>query len=403
MKNISLFILTFGLSLASFGQNRCHTDEYLEHLVQENPELLVKKAEQDKAFRSFLENKSQLKQSSGPGDIVNIPVVFHVLYRNNVQNIPDARIYEQIDRLNKDYSATNTDTSTVPAEFKPFISDTKIRFLLASEDPDGNPTTGITRTSTTNYSFDVNLDDIKYNSTGGHDAWSPDDYLNIWIGNISSGILGYATPPYNAGNNSDGVVIGYNFVGNSSSGAYNKGRTATHEVGHYLGLEHVWGTGGCSSDDGINDTPDQSGPNYGIPVHPSPSCSSNDMFMNYMDYGNDEVLVMYTLDQKTRMEYALDVLRNGLAKPEPVGIKESTPNLISLYPNPATDIVNVTFKDHLNHGTLSIIDIAGRVYQTLEVENTNQLTLDVSQLIEGLYFIQFKNNHQNVQQKIVIK
>lgn len=403
MKKISLIFLSIGLSIATFGQQRCHTDEYLQHMIEADPEFAVKKAEMDEDFKAYSLLKSSMKQAAAPGDLVYIPVVFHVVYRNNAQNIPDARIYEQIERLNQDYSATNPDTNTVPDEFKPFISDTKVRFVLATIDPDGNATTGITRHSTETYAFDINADDIKYTSQGGADAWDTDDYLNIWVGNISAGILGYAMPPINAGNNNDGVVIGYKYVGNTSNGQYNKGRTATHEVGHYLGLEHVWGNGGCSSDDGIQDTPSQAGPNYGTPVHPSPSCSSNDMFMNYMDYGNDEVLVMFTTDQKTRMEYALDVLRNGLGSLQPVGVEENTPDLLSVYPNPSSDIVNVSFKENVDNGSLAIVDITGRVYHSQSVENTSKVTLDVSNMVQGLYFVQFKDNKQNIQQKIVIR
>lgn len=403
MKKISLLLLSLGLSIASFGQHRCHTDEYVNHLTEENPELITKKAELEEGFQEYRLQNSHLKQSAAASNLVYIPVVFHVVYRNNQQNIPDARIFEQIERLNQDYSATNPDTADVPAEFKPFVSDTKVRFVLATVDPDGNTTTGITRTSTTEFSFDINNDGIKYSTMGGVDAWDPDNFLNIWVGNISAGILGYATPPFNAGNSSDGVVIGYKYVGNGSSSQYDLGRTATHEVGHYLGLEHVWGQGGCSSDDGINDTPKQSAPNYGVPTHPTSSCGSNDMFMNYMDYGNDEVLVMFTVDQKDKMEYSLDIIRNGLATSEPVGLGEETPDLISLYPNPSSDIINVTFKENIIEGQLEVIDITGRVYHAQTIENANQATVDVSQMVQGLYFVQFRSNNQFTQQKIVVQ
>lgn len=403
MKRISLIFLTLGLSMAGIAQHRCHTDEYLEHLEKSNPELAVKIEEQRQDYSAYLQQKSNLKQAAAPGDIVYIPVVFHVVHRTNAQNIPDERIFEQIDQLNMDYSATNPDTSTVPTEFKPFISDTKVRFVLANTDPDGNTTTGITRDSTTNFSFDISDDGIKYSSMGGVDAWDTDNYLNIWVGNISAGILGYAMPPVNAGNSNDGVVIGYRYVGYNSNGQYDKGRTATHEVGHYLGLEHVWGQGGCSSDDGIQDTPVQSGPHYGVSSHPLASCGSNDMFMNYMDYGNDEVLVMFTTDQKTKMEYSLDIIRNGLGIAEPVGIEEETPEVLSVYPNPTSDLVNITFKENVDNGQVQIIDVTGRVYFAQQVEGTQKLTIDVSNLVQGLYFVQFKNQYQNVQEKIVIR
>ncbi len=403
MRKIGLLILTLGLSLSGISQDRCHTDHYVDQLIKKDPELETRMAQQEEAYQAYVEQKSKMKQSAAPGDIVNIPVVFHVVYKTNAQNIPDIRILEQINQLNMDYSASNPDTSIVPLEFKPFISDTKIRFLLATVDPDGNPTNGITRDTTSKYSFDIGLDDIKYSSLGGVDAWDTDEYLNIWVGNISSGILGYAMPPVNAGNSNDGVVIGYSYVGYNNNGQYDKGRTATHEVGHYLGLEHVWGQGGCFSDDGIQDTPMQSGPHYGVSVHPIASCESNDMFTNYMDYGNDEVLVMFTTDQKTRMEYSLDILRGDVGMFEPVGIEEEVPELLSVYPNPSSDIVNIDFNENVDAGQLNIIDITGRTYHRQNVSGTEKVTIDVSNFVQGLYFIQFKNNTQSIQHKIVIR
>ncbi len=403
MKKISLIFLTLGLSLISIAQNRCHTDEYLGHLVESNPELAEKIEQQRLDFNAYQQQKSNFKQAAAPEDLVYIPVVFHVVHRTNAQNIPDARIFEQLERLNMDYSATNSDTSTVPTEFKPFISDTKIRFVLATVGPDGNTTTGITRTETDEFSFSINDDGIKYSTLGGVDAWDTDNYLNIWVGNITSGILGYAMPPVNAGNSNDGVVIGYRYVGYGSNWQYNIGRTATHEVGHYLGLEHVWGQGGCSSDDGIQDTPKQSSPHYGESSHPISSCGSNDMFMNYMDYGDDNVLVMFTTDQKTKMEYSLDIIRNGLATSEPVGIEEEAPKVLSVYPNPTSDIVNITFKENVDNGQVQIIDVTGRVYVTENVEGAQKLTIDVSNLGQGLYFVQYKNKYQNAQEKVIVR
>merc|ERR1711974_33936 len=158
----------------------------------------------------------------------------------------------------------------------------------------------------TEWNINTNADDVKDSSKGGSDGWNRDSYLNIWVCNLSSGILGYAYPP-GISANLDGVVIGYKYFGDQGtvSFPFNKGRTTTHEVGHWLGLSHVWGSGGGCTSDNINDTPLQDGPNYGCPNFPElSSCSgqdngpNGDMFMNYMDYVDDRCMMMFSAGQK---------------------------------------------------------------------------------------------------------
>ena len=123
-----------------------------------------------------------------------IPVVVHVVYKTAAENISQAQIDSQIRILNEDFRKKNADVANVPAPFAPLAGDARIEFVLASTDPDGNPTDGVTRTSTNKTSFGSD-DEIKFSSSGGADAWDTTEYLNIWVGNLSGGLLGYAQFP----------------------------------------------------------------------------------------------------------------------------------------------------------------------------------------------------------------
>ena len=230
---------------------------------------------------------------------IEIPVVVNVLYRTSAENISDARIAEQISVLNKDFGATNSDISKVPSEFSAVAAgDTKVRFRLAKT----------VRKSTTVRSWKTN-DAMKKSSSKGIDATDPTQYFNIWVVGDMSSILGYATFPESSGLWNDGVVLAAPFVGvTGASAPYNLGRTATHEVGHYLNLRHIWGDANCGSDL-VADTPTQTTANYGKPTYPlMNTCggvSRSVMFMNYMDYVDDAAMFMFSAGQKDRMQAVL--------------------------------------------------------------------------------------------------
>lgn len=397
-----LFFIT--QSTLSYSQKHCGSDTYSNHLSKQNPNRIALKDRFNTAFEAFKSSSNHHKKKNSD-EIINIPVVFHILYKTAAQNISNNQIYDQIDRLNKDYSATNIDTSNVPLEFQPFISDTKIRFTLADTDPNGNSTTGIVRYNTDTYQFSYQTDDIKYSALDGADAWDTDKYLNIWVGHITNGYLGYATQPIDAGTIKDGVVLGYEYVGNTQSSNYNKGRTATHEIGHYFGLDHIWGQQiGCSYDDGINDTPNQESPHYGVQTHPIATCNSNDMFMNYMDYGNDEALVMFTLGQKEKMEYSLDVYRSQLGSPEPIDINLVNKLSLQVYPNPVSNVLNVEFSSLIKNGKLYIIDITGRTHYSQYISYKKKISIPISHFNSGLYFIGIKEKDKvSTLKKIIIQ
>jgi len=287
--------------------------------------------------RSSIENQARSRRSTARfTGVVHIPVVVHVVYHTAAENISDAQVQSQIAVLNRDYRATNPDVATVPPVFAPLVADSRIEFHLATSDPDGNPTSGITRTSTTTASFPQSGNPIKHTSQGGHDAWPSDRYLNIWVGTVhssSGGLLGYAQFPGGPAD-TDGVVILHSAFGDTGTAAapFDLGRTATHEVGHWLNLYHIWGDDGtgCSGSDEVDDTPNQASENYGTPAFPHVSCSNGpngDLFMDYMDYVDDAAMVMFTHGQASRMEAALDGPRASFlaltppatVMPEPAG------------------------------------------------------------------------------------
>jgi hypothetical protein len=230
---------------------------------------------------------------------IEIPVVVHVIYNTSAQNISDAQVNSQITVLNNDYSATNSDISNTPSLFKPVTSSGfNVHFSIAT----------INHVKSKTKSFSTN-DAVKNTARGGENAIDPQHKLNIWVCNLGQGLLGYAQFP-GSNWNTDGVVILYSAFGSRSVYAggtyiskYDLGRTATHEVGHWMNLRHIWGDdgGSCSGSDLVADTPNQGSENYGCPSFPHVSCSnSGDMSMNYMDYTDDACMYMFSAGQAAR-------------------------------------------------------------------------------------------------------
>ena len=238
--------------------------------------------------------------------VAAIKTVVNVVYRTEDQNVSDAQIKSQIASLNRDFRATNSDKSQTPTPWKGLVTDARIEFRLVKVTR--------TKTSKTGFSFD---DGVKKASTGGIAPFSPNTHLNLWVCALTGGLLGYAQFP-GGPVGTDGVVINFQAFGTSGTAQapFNKGRTATHEVGHYLNLRHIWGdTPDCSGTDMVADTPNCAGPNFGTPTFPVVTCNngpSGDMFVNYMDYTDDAAMFMFTPEQVLRMRTTLETARNGL-------------------------------------------------------------------------------------------
>jgi hypothetical protein len=249
--------------------------------------------------------------------LITIQVVVHVVAKSEEEDISDEQIESQIEVLNQDYRGTNPDRSKVPESWTSLVADPNIQFALATKDPKGEPTNGITRVQTTRDSFGTG-DSVKTRAGGGTPPWATDRYLNIWVCNLGEGLLGYAQFPGGPAK-TDGVVILYTAFGTKGAAAepFNLGRTATHEVGHYLNLRHIWGdTNDCSGSDQVSDTPRAQMPNYGTPDFPHLSCNNGpagDMFMDYMDYVDDAAMFMFTQGQAARMNATLAGPRKKLA------------------------------------------------------------------------------------------
>ena len=249
--------------------------------------------------------------------LITLPVVVHVVYQTDEENISDAQVKSQITVLNRDFRAKNPDRRKVPAVWKSLVIDSNIAFALATKDPDGKQTSGITRTATTATSFGVD-NGVKSARTAGVDPWPTDRYLNMWVCNLGNNLLGYAQFPGGPAK-TDGVVILYSAFGSRGrvNPPFNKGRTATHEVGHFLGLRHIWGDrNDCSGNDFVADTPPARQSNGGKPQFPHITCNngpSGDMFMNYMDYVDDTAMFMFTAGQVARMNATLAGPRKKLA------------------------------------------------------------------------------------------
>lgn len=289
---ISMFFL-LAVSYTAWGQDQdrsCGTMPYLEFQKQQDP----KQENRMEQIEHFTQRMLKKKGRAVTGT-VTIPVVVHIVYNTSAENISDAQIMSQMTILNEDFRRTNSDADNVWSQ----AADSEIEFCLATRDPNGNATTGITRTYTTRSSFSSN-DAVKFDSNGGKDAWPASDYLNVWVCDLN-GLLGYAQFPGGSAS-TDGVVCDYAAFGNTGSAAapFDLGRTATHEVGHWLNLRHIWGDGGCSVDDFVSDTPVSDASNGGCAIG-HVSCGTTDMVQNYMDYSDDACMNLFTQGQKDRM------------------------------------------------------------------------------------------------------
>ncbi len=249
--------------------------------------------------------------------LFRIKVVVHVLYHDPSQRISTSQVRSQIQVLNRDFRLKNSNRRTIPRPWRSLAADAGVEFELASIDPAGQPTQGITFTQTTRDSFGTG-DSIKNPKSGGVEPWDTRRYLNLWVAPLTGGLLGYAQFP-GGPESTDGVVISYTAFGlrGTTVEPFHRGRTATHEVGHFLNLFHLWGDmPDCSGTDLCCDTPTQQLPNYGKPSFPRITCENGphgDMFMNYMDYSDDEVMCFFTEAQAARIVATLTGPRASLA------------------------------------------------------------------------------------------
>lgn len=319
---VCLFVST--LLVSAQTAEKCGTDKMLHDFFLNDPDAAQKFAQNRNTIRDYL--SSEAAERADRNIIITIPVVFHIIHSGQSAgvglNITDAQVYSQIDVLNECYRLRNADTAAIPSWFQGRQADIQVEFCLAGFDPSGNATTGITRHNIPNT---ANFDDNIKPTT----QWDPSKYLNIWTTNLGNTILGYATIPGLFPVNQDGVVLDFRHVGaapaNPNASAHDKGRTCVHEVGHWLNLLHVFEDScmglspqTCSfQGDYICDTPPEKEATYGQPnllqntCHESP-VDENDMWMNYMDYADDDQMHLFTHDQRDAMRATLNTYRSSI-------------------------------------------------------------------------------------------
>jgi len=406
------------LPALTFSQStiRCGTVQYWENKKQQDPSLVLEENRINQEIEHWLSQNEMLRNTN---TVVTIPVVFHVLYYNSGQNLSDVQLDAQISVLNADFAKLNADTNLVPGVWKSTHANTQIQFCRAVRDPGGNASNGVERRSSSQPTWDVlSNDNIKHYSTGGLDAWNRNSYVNIWIADITNGILGITQPP--GGNaNTDGIVLLYSSVGSVAhpgppNGGYNLGRTCTHEMGHWLGLHHIWGDGsGCSPDDLVADTPLQEDENYGCPSFPQLDACTNTspgvMYMNYMDYTDDACMYMFTAGQSTRMNGLLSTTRASLlvsAGCIPVGIDEI--NLLSrvnIYPNPSAG--KVTIETHFPQASsleIIVTDLPGKIVLSQREKNvtSDRISISMEGIADGIYNLTLRTPAASCTQKISV-
>jgi hypothetical protein len=394
----------------AFAQRECASSIYIDQQKSVDPALTNKIIDIENFVRS--QQTAKLSGQEAP-NVITIPVVIHVLYKKTSQNISDEQIKSQIDALNRDFRRRNADSVNTPDRFKSAATDIQIQFELATADPKGRATNGIIRKPTSVNSWTTD-DKIKFSTQGGDDAWDSRYYLNFWIGDLGT-LLGYSSIP-GAVMEKDGVVINYTTFGTINVNApYDLGRTATHEVGHWLGLKHIWGDSYCG-DDLVDDTPKQGNFTSGCPNSFRSTCGNGemgDMYMNYMDFTNDACMNLFTAGQKKRMwalfnsggPRNLILASKGLNKPWVTELPVETPvinNIFKSYPNPTNGAMVLDFDYNADWigKTVSIVNINGVVVSKFQISSKAE-KINLSQLKAGMYFIQAENGEQKLREKFI--
>ncbi len=417
-----ILYLTLILTATSFlipssllGQ-KCQTSEKRAERISQNPDIVT----EINQINQFTEQWIATQEASAQArTVVTVPVVVHVVWLENSENISEAQIMSQIDVLNEDFRQLNSNFSSTPAAFQAIAADVEIEFCLADTDPDGNPTNGITRTQTT--IDEIGETESFYStSAGGHDPWDNTQYINIWVCNQEPGSLGFATPPGTAEPpESDGVVIPsvyFGTIGTAANSTPNHlGRTATHEMGHYFNLEHLWGPeyGGCDEDDFVSDTPNQDTESGGCPSFPFTdycTTSGNGInFQNFLDYADDDCMTMFTEGQKMRMLAAINGPRASLLNSTACSGMVSTKNLndfassINIFPNPTNQFITISIEDKYasKNVTWELFDMVGTKHLVFSMKENKKINLE--NLPEGVYFLSCLEFPETVKKIIISK
>jgi hypothetical protein len=394
------------------AQEPCTAQQY-EATLLERSDYYRGRQEKIEAFTEEWMNRAG--ESATIREIITIPVVVHILWYEETENLSDEQVASQIEALNADFRLLNADISRLPLSFAGLAADCGIEFCLASLDPDGFPSSGITRTRIEEdcigqaVAFDGRRS-LYYTELGGRDAWNPEEYLNIWVGNLC-GPLGRSSFPIEAGEAEDGVVVDpANFGTLGIPPPYHLGRTLTHEVGHYFNLRHIWGDSSDEcDDDSVADTPLQRNFYLGCPTHPQITCESEDLFMNFMNYTDDACMYMFTHGQKERMLAALNGPRLSLLSSKgcalnkreenPLGLKSEN---VKIIPNPTTDrfVIRALIRENLP-ADIEIFNITGQLLMKGKQYIRESRPIELSHLPNGVYFVKITVGRQSVVKKVM--
>ena len=425
MKKIILLLVLLSVAGLSINaqKEKCATMKHWEKIKEMDPDA------QHRMEQLELQTRNWIKSNQGQRSalIVTIPVVVHVVYHTDTENVSESQINSQIVVLNEDFRKLNTDTLSPSHPFYPLMGDSEIEFCLAQQDPDGNISNGITRTFTNSTSFSGN-DSEKFDESGGKNNWDPTQYLNLWVCNLGSsdGTLGYATFPSDLADFSeyDGVVIDFRAFGTEGTAGsgdfeYNDlGRTATHEVGHWLNLSHIWGDAECG-DDKVADTPTAEMDNAGCPTFPYNANSvcgtdeNGEMYMNFMDYTDDECMAMFSNGQSNRMEAAIMAERSELLNSEGCTPVTGIANLneavlyFMIFPNPSEGYFFVDLQsEQPDDVEIKVINMLGEIVYQRSMQSVITLSkykIDISNEASGIYFVNIKKGDYTTHKKLIIE
>ena len=402
MKKILILILFISNFL--FGQTPCGTDVYNKFYIDSNPYFY-------KTIESQLQN--YLKNTPKSSINITIPIVFHVVWINRIQNLHDSVIYQQVEVLNSIFNSQNADTINLTDTLKKWRGNFNISFEIAHRDPDGLPTNGITRKKTINPHFSYWNDPVK-KSHYGTAPWPTDRYLNIWICDLNEGLKGYAQFP-GGPHETDGVVIDWQTVGNqiypwtsSEDYEWSRGKVLVHEIGHWLNLYHPWGNtySGCG-EDYIPEIHKQLGPIYpgqACPDSMFSSCSdSNRLFIkHYMDYSGSSCMCTFTKNQVLRGLASLNTYRKEMIDSyESKFIINGFENT-KIYPTYVMDKLYFEFPDYNGTIKISIYNLRGKLVNVYNIKNKDYTILHLSHLSNGIYIVNLSYQENTVLHKKIL-
>jgi len=420
MKKYLLLLIITGFISPEFlfSQKKCATYDMVRQQMAADPAYSKKLIESEKGFANY-KRQTELQQRGGKPTAITIPVVVHVLYNTPEQNISDAQVQSQIDVLNEDYTATNSDYNNYDAGYSAVKGDAGIKFCLVQ----------VIHQATSHKSFPVS-DGMKYTKRGGSDAVDPMHNLNIWVCNLGQNLLGYA---YYPGVKPEifGVACHYKAFGRGAQynlyTEYNLGRTMTHEVGHCFGLAHIWGDRTCGNDF-VDDTPLHNEANFGCPGQGHLStCTGTplEMWMNYMDYTDDRCMYFLSDGQVARADFFIssDPQLNSIINSTCSSLRNNNKDFITstnssssisrmnnpsftIYPTITSLFITLDFnKAGEKKSFVNIYDQTGRLMMKQEVLFSKGSTkeIEVSRLANGIYFLQLNNGTDKTTRKFIVQ